>query len=133
MLRMVIVLALSVAVAGCLSFSSSQTAQQGAFKLDRDEKKMREEVLTHISIGMDIEDAKEVLERGGFKCSFGREYESGGGPDGVKGTFCLVCSQFIPQKSWLDSFIMSDVIKVYVHFETGKVTDVRVRHTCTCL
>jgi hypothetical protein len=131
MLRMAIVLALSAAVAGCLSFSSSQTAQRGAFRLDRDEKRMREEVLSHISIGMEIEKAKEILERGRFKCSFGRD-ESRDRPE-VKGAFCLVCSQFIPQKSWIDSFIISNEIKVYVLFEKGTVTDVRVMHIGTCL
>jgi hypothetical protein len=33
----------------------------------------------------------------------------------------------------LDSFIMSDEIKVYVLFEKGKVTDVRVKHFQSCL
>jgi hypothetical protein len=99
-------------------------------KLFGEEKKMREEVLAYVHLGMDIEEARVTMEKNGFKCAFGREWDA---LDGKKAEFCLVCSQFIPPKNWLDGFICSTEIKAFLLFEKGQVTEVRVKTYSTCL
>jgi len=111
--------------------SSAPKEKQMGLSLDL--KVMKAEIMRHVTIGMPIEDARCLMEKHGFKIlteQDGLAIER----DGLKNKSpCLICSRYMPQKSWSEEFIHSDEIRVYLFFEQGKVTSVQVRHIPTCL
>ena len=116
-----------LAASGCATLSSSvETAP--AMKLYLDDDAMKAEVLQYVRPGMPVEEARELMEKNGFQCYYGRDKN----PlvvamDREFGMFCLLCSRY-KQRSWWDRLFLSDEIRVYIVFEQGQVTDIRVKH-----
>jgi hypothetical protein len=120
-LLVVFVLALS----GCMSIGSRNS---DPMKMSCNEAEMRSEVFRFISVGLPIEEAKEIMEKHGFDCSFEREWGTIQ-KDAASGQFCLVCSKYTPESTW----VASNKIYVYALFEGGAVTDIVIRRVCSCL
>jgi hypothetical protein len=112
-------------MSGCMSVSSWA---DDPLKMTTDATAMRSEVLRFISIGMRVEDAKEIMEKHGFACAF--EEEKGFmQDDAVSGKLCLVCSKYPPESKW----IHFDKMVVYALFEGGVIKDIVIRHFSDCL
>lgn len=77
-------------------------------KLQFDNQAMREEVLKHVSVGMPIETAKQLMEASGFRCEEGW-------------SSCLNCLA-----RYKSNFFMSDEIWVLLHHEDGKLSRIEV-------
>jgi hypothetical protein len=105
-------------------------------ELHLDDQEMKAEVLRYVAIGAAIEDAKATMEWHGFKCEFDRDWQGERSMDADparEGEVYLICSKKKPQRTWRESLILSDTIKVFFSFRDGKVVDVRVKHHTTCL
>jgi hypothetical protein len=124
----IVLLTVALAIGGCSTLPSSEHPPAQRIGLCVDENAMRAQVLHHLSIRMPIEDARAIMEQNGFTGHFGRENEFN-----TESVFCLVCSQFMPRESWLESLYLSDEIRVFILFEQGKVSDVKVRQISTCI
>jgi hypothetical protein len=111
-----------LAMPGCKSIDSLGCE---SMSMTTDETAMRLEVLRYVSVAMPIEQAKEIMEKHGFKCSYERDFWE----VVANGQICLVCSKYTPESNW----ISSDLIYAYVLFEAGAVKDIVVRCIKTCL
>jgi hypothetical protein len=133
--RLMVLVSVSPLMFGCTAMNSSAQSDQ-RMPLQADEEGMRAEVLKHISPGMPVDEARIVMEKNGFDCHYGRP----SGKDRSVSTqrpaddcFCLICSRTKPQPSWFTSLFMSEDIFVYVTFDKGIVSDVRVGIARCCL
>jgi hypothetical protein len=129
----IVVLAFAVlAASGCATLSSFvETAPPMNLYLDEDA--MKAEVLHHVRLGMPVEEAEEFMQKNGFQCHYGRDMNAVEKRDQEHMMFCLLCSKYKPQPSWLEGLVRSDEILVYVVFEQGQVTNVLVKHFSCCL
>src|SRR5262245_24706257 len=123
----------SIVLGGCLSLPSSDS--RATIKLTTDTDAMKAEVLRYIHIGMPIEEAKKTMEAQGFKAvqddwsRFWLDDEQKADEQKAK----LVFSKFVPQRSWVESLVRSDEVRIRVFYDAGRVTNVSVRHLPCCL
>ena len=131
--RSVLILLLSVALAGLLGCKTSQppTVPSDAMPLYLDESHMQAEVLRHIQIGMPASEAQVVMEHHGFQCRI-EEGSRNFTPDLGTPTH-LKCLRVRPQDNPAHQGIVLDEILVYMPIESGMINGVKVRHVKTSM
>ena len=98
---------------GCVT-ASPQTQPRASMKLSHNQEAMKEEVMKHLSIGMPIEEAAQIMKDNGFKVGNGSPHDE---PH-------LSC--YAVYHDWSLTFGTKE-INISLFHETGKLTRVQVQ------